>query len=188
MLMMICWIKVIEPEEAKGKIKEVYDKIREKRGYIANVFKSHSLNPESLESHLDLYMNLMFGSSPLSRADRELIATVVSFLNKCKYCTIHHSEALKRYIKDDVIIAEILKDFDGSSLDERRKEMLKFVRKITLQPNEITEEDIENLRKKGYEDREILDIVLISAYFNFVNRIVLSLGVKLERIYNNHPK
>ncbi|QFT90546.1 hypothetical protein FIU87_18030 [Bacillus sp. THAF10] len=75
-------IKIVEPKDAEGKLKELYDKFN---GQLANILKVHSLNPKSLESHYEYYKVIMFGKSPLPRVTREMIATVVSSENECFY-------------------------------------------------------------------------------------------------------
>ncbi|MBY6035804.1 carboxymuconolactone decarboxylase family protein [Fictibacillus nanhaiensis] len=79
---MDAYIKMIEPAEAEGLMKDLYDKFNNK---MANILKVHSLNPKSLEAHLNYYKVIMFGKSPLSRKTRESIATVVSSANECHY-------------------------------------------------------------------------------------------------------
>jgi alkylhydroperoxidase family enzyme len=79
---MDSYIKMIEEEEAEGLLKELYEKFDNK---MANILKVHSLNPKSLQAHLDYYKVIMFGKSPLSRKTRESIATVVSATNECHY-------------------------------------------------------------------------------------------------------
>jgi len=59
--------------------------------------KIHSLNPDAMKKHMDLYLSIMSGSSDLSKGDRELIGVVVSTINCCEYCINHHSEALNHY-------------------------------------------------------------------------------------------
>ena len=54
-------------------------------GERANILASHSLNPEALAAHVDLYRTIMFGDSPLTRTEREAIAVVVSAVNGCHY-------------------------------------------------------------------------------------------------------
>ena len=176
----VCWIDYIEPLEAEGRLKEVYERVLRERGRVANVFKAHSLNPDAMDAHLTLYMRLMFGNSPLSRADRELIATVASACNKCLYCMTHHGEVLQKYLRSGEVVKEIIEKMSSAPVDERRRALIGFVQKLTLLPSAVSEDDVKNLKKHGYSDREILDTVLITAYFNFVNRIVLGLGVKLE--------
>lgn len=79
---MTARIEVIESDQAEGKMKELYDRFN---GQMANILKIHSLNPKSLEAHLDYYRVIMFGKSPLPRRLREMIATVVSSTNECFY-------------------------------------------------------------------------------------------------------
>ena len=75
-------IKMIEAADAEGKLRELYDQFN---GRMANILKIHSLNPKSLEAHLEYYKIIMFGKSPLTRKTREMIATVVSSTNECFY-------------------------------------------------------------------------------------------------------
>ncbi|WP_408011351.1 peroxidase [Pseudalkalibacillus sp. A8] len=79
---MAARIKVIEYDEAEGKMKELYERFN---GQMANILRVHSLNPKSLVAHLEYYKVIMFGKSPLPRRLREMIATVVSSTNECFY-------------------------------------------------------------------------------------------------------
>ncbi len=81
----MAWIEMIAEDEATGRLRLLYDLFTEPGGGVDNILKIHSLNVKSLKSHYDLYAHLMHGRSPLSRAQREMIAVVVSALNKCRY-------------------------------------------------------------------------------------------------------
>lgn len=81
----MAWIRVIDEEEAEGRLDELYRRLMEPWGGVDNVLKIHSLNPPSLAAHFELYRTLMYGSSPLSRVQREMIAVVVSAANRCYY-------------------------------------------------------------------------------------------------------
>ena len=78
-------IQLIEPEDAEGLLKEEYDAAIERAGKVFNIVKSMSPNPKVLQDSMQLYRSIMFGDSPLSRQDRELLATVVSAANDCYY-------------------------------------------------------------------------------------------------------
>lgn len=172
----MAWIKEIELQDAADELKEVYDQLTKQRGKVSNIMKVHSLNPGAMQKHLDLYMHLMFGKSKLSRADREAIAVAVSAANDCAYCVSHHAEALARYEKD-ANISDMLKGLRFLDLPDRTARILSYAVKLTYKPSNIGKEDIAELRNVGLSDDEILDINLITAYFNFVNRIALGLGV-----------
>ncbi|SVA14304.1 uncharacterized protein METZ01_LOCUS67158 [marine metagenome] len=81
----MAWIAEIDEREAEGLLKDQYSKLKEPWGGIDNILKIHSLNPESLAAHVQLYKTVMFGKSPIPRIDREMIALVVSSINQCHY-------------------------------------------------------------------------------------------------------
>ena len=171
------WIEEIEVTEAEGRLAEVYAELLEKRGKVANILQVHSLNPNAMASHLDLYMSIMFGKSGLSRAEREAIAVVVSATNECEYCVNHHTEALRRYVKDEDVL-QTLASADGLEvLEPRLGNIVIHAEKLTSAPSAMTESDLDPLRAEGLTDQDVLDITLVVAYFNFVNRIALGLGV-----------
>ncbi len=74
-------INVIQYNAAEGDLKSVYDDIITKRGQLSEVLKIQSLHPSSIESHTAFYMDIMFNKSALARAEKEMIAVVVSVVN-----------------------------------------------------------------------------------------------------------
>ncbi|MBL4667743.1 MAG: peroxidase-related enzyme [Flavobacteriales bacterium] len=177
----MAFIEVIHEDSAEGELKEIYDNLIETRGKIAEVHKIQSLNPESIVNHMDLYMTIMFGRSPLKRVQREIIAVVVSKANNCEYCQKHHAEAVNHYWKDENKTNQLKKDYTGLNLKSLDMLLCDYAWELTKNPGNETEKTfIEPLKNEGLDDRAILDATLVIAYFNFVNRIVLSLGVHLE--------
>ena len=81
----MAWIRVIPPPEASGELAENYGRMHEQDGSVDNILTIHSLNPASLRAHFDLYKVSMYGPSELSRSQREMIAVVVSSVNRCHY-------------------------------------------------------------------------------------------------------
>jgi alkylhydroperoxidase family enzyme len=82
----IAWIETVTEDEAEGDLAEAYATSAEPdTGDVDHIMKIHSLNPQSLFDHYHLYKTLMYGKSPLKRTQREMIAVVVSAINKCKY-------------------------------------------------------------------------------------------------------
>ncbi len=172
------WIKTIDESQATDKLRAVYQMIRRRRGRVANIMRIHSLNPQAMKAHMDLYLSLMFGKSGLSREECEMLATVVSAVNCCDYCVNHHGEALDHYWKDKEKLRGLIKDFKTLQLPKKILGMLEYAVKLTKIPKKVNRRDIDTLRNSGFSDEDILSINLITSYFNFVNRIVLGLGVK----------
>lgn len=174
-------IKVIEHEEAEGVLKEIYDDLVKSRGKLASVHKIQSLHPETIVAHMDLYMKIMFGKSPLRRYQREMIAVVVSVTNNCLYCTKHHAEAVQHFWKDEIKVEQLIKDYTQVDLSKIDRLFCNLAKQLTQNPSETSEDVyLQPLKDAGIDDRTILDATLVIAYFNFVNRIVLGLGVNLE--------
>lgn len=174
-------IHVIQPEDAEGKLKKIYEDLSKSRGKVAEVHKIQSLNPESIIRHMDLYMTLMFGKSPLKRYQREMIAVVVSRANDCGYCQRHHAEAINFYWKDEARTERLKQDYRSVDLDAMDIALCDYAELVTHSPaSDDISKKIDVMRTVGLQDRAVLDATLIVAYFNFVNRIVLALDVPLE--------
>jgi uncharacterized peroxidase-related enzyme len=176
----MAWIKVIDEKDATGKLKEVYERIGEERGEVANIYKINSLNPQSMEDHLNFYMNLVYGHLDLTREQRELIAVAVSVTNGCQYCINHHAEALNAYWKDREKLNKFIDNFNFVELPEKDRTMIEYAIKLTKALKSISDKDIEKLQEQNFSDADILNINLVTAYFNFVNRVALGLGVEFS--------
>ncbi len=82
----MAWIPMIPEDEAKGELAELYAKCRDPRwGGVDNILRIHSLNPPTLRAHLGVYQTACHAASPLTRAQREMIAIAVSATNECHY-------------------------------------------------------------------------------------------------------
>lgn len=79
------WIRTVSDAEATGTLKKHFDAAIKRAGRVYHVVRAMSLNPETLRSSMGFYRESMFGDSPLSRAEREMLAVVVSRANDCFY-------------------------------------------------------------------------------------------------------
>jgi uncharacterized peroxidase-related enzyme len=174
------FIKVIDQNEAEGKLKEIYDEIISTRGKLSNIMSIHSLIPDSMIKHMDLYKTLMFSKSNLSRVLKEMIAVVVSKANKCDYCINHHAEAINFYWNDQEKLNKLINDFRSIELEDKIYALLEYADKLTTDAHNIVQPDIDLLKQNGWNDEDILLTNLIVSYFNFVNRIALGLGVEFS--------
>jgi uncharacterized peroxidase-related enzyme len=133
--------------------------------------------PETGKPLYELAQVLLRGESPLSPAERELIAAHVSSRNNCRFCMESHAAAARCLYGDDrQLVDEVLKDplYDG--LSPKMKALLHIAGKVQVLGKNVTAEDIEAARATGADDREIHDTVLIAAAFSMFNRYVDGLG------------
>lgn len=174
------WIKEIKPEHNPA-LSSIYEKAEKRTGEkVANILKVHSIDPETLELHINLYERLMFHESELSRKDREMIGVVVSRANECSYCVTHHGSSLYHVTENLELMKQIAIDYKLAKLSSRELEICRYVEKLTLYPYRIQEEDVESLRQQDLSDLAIFQVNQICAYFNYVNRIIHGLGVEIE--------
>ena len=78
---------------------------------------------------------------------------------------------------DEELVAALRRDYTQASLSDQDRTMLNYVAKLTKSPREITPEDLEKLRRVGFDDTAILQINLIASWFNYINRVADGLGV-----------
>lgn len=129
--------------------------------------------PETGKHLYDLAQVLLRGESPLSEAERELIAAYVSYRNDCMFCMNSHAAAARCLYGDEKnIVDDVLKDMKHSNVSDKMKALLNIAGKVQILGKEVTPDDIAAARNFGAGDREIHDTVLIAASFSMFNRYV----------------
>ena len=173
-------IKMIDKEEAKGKVKELYDKILLKEPYVPRLLKIFSVRSGLLELMIGMHETLMGSESKLPSELKNFIALAISIVNSCDYCYESYVYALKQLGRTEEEIDQIIENFAESDLDKKTIMAINIVRKATEDANSVTDEDIDRLRNVGFGDEEILEIATLMGCFNMINRIVDALGLKPE--------
>ena len=175
-------IKVIPFEEATGKLKTIYNRIKGPNNQIDNVLSIHSLRPHTLTGHMSIYKNTLHHTDNTFRNwFLELLGTYTSYINNCHYCYIHHFTGMKRFLNNDKKAEAIKQHIENNSLSKilTKKElaMINYANRLTLNASHLAEDDIIVLKSLGFNDGEILEVNQVVAYFNYANRTVLGLGV-----------
>ena len=95
---------------------------------------------------------------------------------------VHHGKGLFRLTKNQGLVDQLKVDFKKADITIKEKAMLDYSYKLTLFPWDMKNSDVEDLKKAGFSDKEILDINQIVSYYAYVNRLADGLGVELENI------
>ena len=179
------WITTIPYEQATGALKRLYDRIKGPDNNVDNIMLAHSLRPHTMEGHMTIYKYVLH--HPRNKMPKwylEAVGVYVSQLNRCAYCFDHHLAGMNRLLDDPERASAIRSAFESgdlsASFDDKEVAGLKYVARLTLQPSELGEADIENLRAAGFDDGEILEVNQVAAYFSYANRTVLGLGINTE--------
>jgi len=176
------WIRTIPYEEAEGKVKDLYERIKGPNNNVDNIMMAHSLRPHSMEGHMALYKNVLHHSrNTLPKWLLEAVGVCVSIINQCEYCIEHHYEGMRKLIMNDQRSQNIRKALEEEKpakvFKSKELAIINYAVKITTNPHDISPEDIEKLRINNVEDGEILEINQVAAYFAYANRMVLGLGI-----------
>jgi uncharacterized peroxidase-related enzyme len=182
------WIKTVEEDEATGDIADFYEESRQKnpRGRVAPMIKVLSIRPGVARAKEILRNSLLGDASSLGARRADMISLVVSGLNDCRFCgTAHGGQMVRRGDTSEDQASKLYLDWHKADLDAQDIAMLEFCEKLNFSPSRMTKDDVEGLRTAGFNDENILDIVALTAYRNFVNRIHDGLGMSADQLRAN---
>lgn len=151
--------------------RKYFDICQDKLGMVPNVLKAYAFDIDKLNAFTAMYNDLMLGDSGLSKLEREMIAVVVSSINKCFYCLVAHGAAVRQLSGDPMLGEMMVMNWRVADLDPRQRAMLEFAEKLTRASATIEEADRQALRDVGFSDRDIWDIASVAGFFNMTNRV-----------------
>ena len=182
---MVAWVDTVSYEEAGERLKAIYDKASAQIGEVHNLYRAHSLRPETIDGSDRLYKAVLHcADNTLAPWLGELVATYVAALTECHYAFVYHGAHFRNHLHDDEraerIMAALPNGVPEEELDEKSRALLDYIRKLTVEPGKMTREDIERLRRSGFTDGEIVEANQICAGFNYWTRTLNGLGVDLD--------
>ena len=165
-------------------VQEYFDLCSEKLGLVPNVLKAYAFDIEKLNAFTAMYNGLMLAESGLSKLEREMIAVVVSSVNRCWYCIVAHGAAVRQLSGDPKLGEALAINYRVASLDPRQRAMLDFAHKLTVASAEISESDRQALRDVGFDDRDIWDIASVAGFFAMSNRVASAANMQPNDEYH----
>jgi uncharacterized peroxidase-related enzyme len=179
---MTAWIQMLQYDESTGYLRDLYDRVKGPGGAIDNVMKIHSLRPHTMEGHSALYKSVLHHSgNSLPVWFLECLGIYTSLANRCDYSVAHHFAGLTRLLKDEERAKKIYAALAGRKPEEifdgKELGLLRYVLKLTLEPQRMAESDVLAARSSGASDAEIFEANQVCAYFNYSNRLLNGLGV-----------
>lgn len=157
---------------------------QEKLGMVPNVLRAHAFSEEKLNSFSALYNELMLAESGLSKLEREMIAVVVSSINRCFYCLVSHGAAVRQLSGDPQLGEMLVMNYRVAPIEAKQRAMLDFAAKMTKSSSEIEEADRQTLRGAGFSDRDIWDIANVTGFFNMTNRVASATAMAPNEEYH----
>ena len=176
------WIKSVPPEEATGPLKALYARIAERspNGRVSALWQACGLDPAPLEGRFAHYSGIMDDPTPLTRAQAEMVAVVVSATNGCGYMVAQAGPRLAAALGDEALARAIALDYREANIAARDRVLLDYAVALSCEPGERTQADVERLREYGFDDKAILRLTGMAGLICAVNRVATGLGVPLE--------
>lgn len=157
-------------EQSPAASKPLLEAVQKQLGVVPNMMKLIGNSPAALEGYLSL--NSALGNGVLPIGLRERIALTIAEFNSCEYCLAAHSYLAENLAK--VNDSEIAFARDGYSKDSKTEVALQFARWVASQHGKISNQDLDKLRAAGYDDSEIVEIVVnvaLNVLTNYINNV-----------------
>jgi uncharacterized peroxidase-related enzyme len=179
------WIATVAYQDAKGRLKTLYDRVKGPDDNVDNIMMAHSLRPHSMEGHMHLYKYVLHHSgNQVPKWFLEALGVYVSLLNGCAYCVEHHFAGLTRLLGDkaraDTMRAALQADRPQDAFDGAELAAMRYARALTREPAAMREDLVAAMRAAGMDDGRILEVNQVVSYFAYANRTVLGLGVNTD--------
>jgi uncharacterized peroxidase-related enzyme len=178
-------LPVVTEAEASPEVAKLYAQFRESFGRprVPGILQCFATHPPLLEHMMGLAKSMLFTEGALSRANKEMLATFVSALNRCEYCADSHGYALcMNGGSADMLDAAMSCDAQKKTIAPSQATLLQFVKKITDDSQSITPVDIEAQRDAGWTDLQIAEAIHIAALFACFNRVVNAFGLPSQNM------
>lgn len=149
------------------------DPARAKSAYFRLLARDPEILGARTRTDKDIFYNVAEG---LPRAERELSATAVSRLNGCIYCASVHARFAATHSRRDADIDRLLAEGVDADLGERWNAIVAAATALTRTPQRFGQAEVARLRAAGLDDLAVADVVHAASFFNWANRLMLSLG------------
>jgi uncharacterized peroxidase-related enzyme len=178
----MAFIRTIPPSEAEGPVREMYEQVHGRFGYVPNWAQVFSLRPGVRDGWAALLNSIQ---SNLSVRSYELATLAAARALRSSYCSLAHRSVLADKVFDAATVTAIMEGGREAPLEPRERGMMAFVEKVVLHADRVTPADIELLRSHGYGDEEIFDLAAAAAARCFFSKLLDALGVQADSTFRD---
>jgi uncharacterized peroxidase-related enzyme len=158
--------------ELPPELRERFDEVEERSGFLPNVFAALSWRPAEASAFFAMHDALMDKETPgLSKADRELIVVATSAANDCLYCVVAHGAIARIRAKDPHVADQVAVDWRKAPVSPRLHAVLEVAVRLATDPAAVTAADQQRLREHGLSEDDVWDVGAIVSFFALSNRL-----------------
>ena len=172
----MAYVSEVEEKQATPELQEIYATIEKGFGFVPHYFKALGPLPEVIAAQLRMSAAIM-GDGALPASVKEQIGLVVSGLNTSSYCIAIHMELLQRFGFDKQFARKLATDYEHAAVDEKTKALFRFADKLTRKAVDVEQSDADEVLRAGWSQEALREAVLTVAFFSYINRVSLGLGL-----------
>jgi uncharacterized peroxidase-related enzyme len=158
-------------DDLPADLRERIDAVRDKTGFVPNVFLALARRPEEFRAFFAYYDALMVRESGLTKAEKEMIVVATSATNQCPYCVVAHGALLRLFSNNPLLGDQVAVNYRVADLSARQRAMLEAALKLATAPQTFGDHDVQALLAHGFTKEDVWDIGAITALFALSNRM-----------------
>jgi uncharacterized peroxidase-related enzyme len=173
------FIKPVDEQEASGRVAELFESERAKKGYVPNYLSLFALRPDVYDAWAKLIGSIR-ANMDLRRYELATLAAAQALSSS--YCSLAHGLVLKEKVFDETELNNVV---NGEASEEVDNAVMALARNVAIDASRITESDVAPLRRLGFADEEIFDVVLAAAARAFFSKTLDGTGTEPDREYRD---
>jgi uncharacterized peroxidase-related enzyme len=170
------FVSMIPEAQASPELKPLYEEVKAGWDFLPNFWQAQGRRPDLFRLQMDLQTNV-FTKGALPQTVKEQIGLVVAGINTSSYCIAIHMEILRRMGIEKPMARKLATDWEHAPVEPKVMELFRFAAKLTKRPGDMSSEDVEALRKAGWDDEAIYETVMTASVMGLFNRVSLGLGL-----------
>jgi len=182
-------IRVTEEQDATGEVAAVYQYFRDQTGRqdVPGILKCFATSPAFARGMVDISSSLLFSDGNLTRRQKELIATYISYRNACPYCLDSHGFFLIAHGAEEET-AHRIANGDLTELKNTERQLLLYLDKVNSESFRATREDVQRLCSLGWREEQIAEAIHVTAMMGLCNRVANAFGLSSQSLLSLRPK
>ena len=161
------------------RVQRIFSEVREKEGFVPNLFKAYAHQPDVLEYNWSREKSLLY-SGVLESAFKSAVILVLSTDNRCHYCIHHHRIKLERFGRAGADIDQLISDPEESYLNSREKALMAMVRRANRDPHQPADALLARARSEGASDAEIIEAMSVMELYSSWNKFLDFMRIQIE--------
>lgn len=178
------FIREVPAQEADPELRAIYDATEQRMGYVPNYVKAFGLRPSAFRAWTNLASTI---ASTMDRRLYELVSVAAARAQRSSYCTLAHGRVLLTGHMSEDALQRFVESGSADGLTDLESAVVAFADKVTRDAPSVSQADVDELRRLGLSEEQVLDVALATAARNFFSRVLDAVGAEPDAVYRELP-